>query len=68
MRYHDQVNVLRNLLEQTREDSHDVVVNCFLELQDAHDEDILKEILETAKGVSELTDGCLNEALEFLSD
>ena len=68
MRFHDQVNVLRNLPEQTREDSHDVVVNCFLELQDAHDEDTLKEILETAKGVSDLADECLDEALEFLSE
>lgn len=56
MRYSESVNVLKNMLLATREEAHDVVIDCFYTMQDSTDEEQLRDTISAAMGISKLTD------------
>ena len=49
-------SILKNMLLGTRDEAHDVVVNCFYEMCDSTDEDFIRETIDSARGISNLAD------------
>jgi len=58
-------SILKNMLLGVRDDAHDVVIDCFYAMCDSTDEDFIREVIDSARGISKLADEHLDTLLEI---